>query len=135
MLNQGLIDEPVFAFRLGESEADGGEATFGGVDHAAYTGSISYVPLRRKAYWEVELEAVAFGTDVLDLDMTGAAIDTGKSPLYLIDAKFSLDCIQAPPSSPFPLTLLKCSIPRLVPLSPGTANTRWTVLKSHLFLI
>jgi saccharopepsin len=91
MLNQGLIDEPVFAFRLGESEADGGEATFGGVDHAAYTGRINYVPLRRKAYWEVELEKVAFGTDVLDLDMTGAAIDTGKSPLYLIDATFSLN--------------------------------------------
>ncbi|KAG1907147.1 Asp-domain-containing protein [Suillus fuscotomentosus] len=83
MINQGLIDEPVFAFRLGESEADGGEATFGGVDHAAYTGSIDYVPLRRKAYWEVELEKVAFGSDVLDLDMTGAAIDTGTSLIAL----------------------------------------------------
>ncbi|KAG1820146.1 endopeptidase [Suillus subaureus] len=83
MINQGLIDEPVFAFRLGESEADGGEATFGGVDHAAYTGTIDYVPLRRKAYWEVELEKVAFGSDVLELDMTGAAIDTGTSLIAL----------------------------------------------------
>lgn len=133
MINQGLIDEPVFAFRLGESEADGGEATFGGVDNAAYTGNIDYVPLRRKAYWEVELEKVAFGSDVLELDMTGAAIDTGKSPVNLIHSNFSLDRTQVPPSSPFPLTLPKCSIPKLVPPSLGMANIKWTVLKSLPF--
>lgn len=78
MIDQGLVDEPVFSFRLGDSENDGGEATFGGVDHSAYTGSVTYVPVRRKAYWEVELEQVGFGDDVLDLEMTGAAIDTGR---------------------------------------------------------
>ncbi|OAX43459.1 Asp-domain-containing protein [Rhizopogon vinicolor AM-OR11-026] len=83
MIDQGLLDEPVFSFRLGASESDGGEATFGGVDHQAYTGSITYVPVRRKAYWEVELEKVAFGDDEMDLDMTGAAIDTGTSLIAL----------------------------------------------------
>ncbi|KAG1741533.1 uncharacterized protein EDB91DRAFT_1130980 [Suillus paluster] len=58
MINQSLIDEPVFSFRLGGSEADGGEVTFGGIDHEAYTGNISYVPVSRKAYWEVKLEKV-----------------------------------------------------------------------------
>jgi saccharopepsin len=74
-----LLDEPVFAFRMGSSEADPGEATFGGIDDSAYTGKIHYVPVRRKAYWEVELEAVKFGDDVLELENTGAAIDTGTS--------------------------------------------------------
>ncbi|KZV75167.1 Asp-domain-containing protein [Peniophora sp. CONT] len=83
MINQGLIDEPVFSFRLGLSEEDGGEAIFGGIDSSAYTGSISYVPVRRKAYWEVELEKVAFGDDELELEMTGAAIDTGTSLIAL----------------------------------------------------
>jgi saccharopepsin len=77
MINQGLIDEPVFSFRIGTSENDGGEAIFGGIDRAAYVGDIDYVPVRRKAYWEVELEKVSFGGDELELEQTGAAIDTG----------------------------------------------------------
>jgi saccharopepsin len=81
MINQGLIDQPVFSFRLGSSEDDGGEAIFGGIDTSAYTGPISYVPVRRKAYWEVELEKVAFGYDELELEDIGAAIDTGLSTL------------------------------------------------------
>lgn len=79
MINQGLIDEPVFSFRIGASESDGGEAIFGGIDRAAYIGDIDYVPVRRKAYWEVELEKVSFGGDELELEQTGAAIDTGTS--------------------------------------------------------
>jgi len=77
MVNGGYLDEPVFSFRLGSSEDDGGEALFGGVDKSAYKGELTYVPVRRKAYWEVELEKVAFGDDVLELENTGAAIDTG----------------------------------------------------------
>ncbi|KAI9466995.1 Asp-domain-containing protein [Lactarius psammicola] len=83
MINQNLIYEPVFSFRLGSSEDDGGEAIFGGIDHSAYTGKISYVPVRRKAYWEVELQKVAFGDDELELESTGAAIDTGTSLIVL----------------------------------------------------
>ncbi len=29
MINQGLLDAPVFSFRIGDSEEDGGEAVFG----------------------------------------------------------------------------------------------------------
>lgn len=77
MINKGLIDSKVFSFRLGSSEEDGGEAIFGGVDETAYTGDLVYAPVRRKAYWEVELNSVSLGDDVLELDNTGAAIDTG----------------------------------------------------------
>jgi saccharopepsin len=83
MINQNLIDEPVFSFRLGSSEDDGGEAVFGGIEPSAYTGHISYVPVRRKAYWEVELQKVVFGDDELELENTGAAIDTGTSLIVL----------------------------------------------------
>ena len=83
MVNQGLLDAPVFSFRIGSSEEDAGEAVFGGVDDSAYTGDIHYVPVRRKAYWEVELQKVSFGDDVLELENTGAAIDTGTSLIAL----------------------------------------------------
>jgi len=79
MYNQQLIDEPVFSFRLGHSDKDGGEAVFGGINHDAYSGDLYYVPVRRKAYWEVELEKVGFGHEELELENTGAAIDTGTS--------------------------------------------------------
>lgn len=78
MVNKKLVDEPVFSFRLGLDESDGGEVLFGGVDDSAYTGDLTYVPLRRKAYWEVELEKIAFGDEEVELDNTGAAIDTGQ---------------------------------------------------------
>lgn len=81
LVNQGLLDSPVFSFRLGDSEEDGGEAIFGGIDDSAYSGKIEYVPVRRKAYWEVELEKIRLGDEELELENTGAAIDTGKHML------------------------------------------------------
>ncbi|KAI0732903.1 aspartic peptidase A1 [Fomitopsis betulina] len=83
MIEQGLVDSPVFSFRLGSSEEDGGEAIFGGVDSTAYSGDIHYVPVRRKAYWEVELQKVSLGGDALELENAGAAIDTGTSLIAL----------------------------------------------------
>jgi len=78
MVNQGLLDEPVFAFYLGDSEGQS-EAVFGGVDKAHYTGDIEYIPLRRKAYWEVDLDFIAYGDEVADLEDTGVILDTGTS--------------------------------------------------------
>lgn len=83
MLDQKLLDEPVFSFRLGSSDQDGGEAIFGGVDESAYTGKLEYVPIRRKGYWEVELEKIGFGDEELELENTGAAIDTGTSLIVM----------------------------------------------------
>ncbi|KAM0751113.1 endopeptidase [Meredithblackwellia eburnea MCA 4105] len=82
MVAQGLLDEPKFAFWLG-SDPEQGEAVFGGVDSSHYSGKIDYVPVRRKGYWEVELESVKFGKEVLELENTGAAIDTGTSLIAL----------------------------------------------------
>lgn len=81
MINQDLLDQPVFSFRLGSSEDDGGEAIFGGIDADAFTGKLHYVPVRRKAYWEVELQGIKLGDDELELEDAGAAIDTGESGL------------------------------------------------------
>ena len=78
MVNKKMLDDPVFSFRLGDSEEDGGEALFGAIDHKAYSGKLHYVPVRRKAYWEVELEKVAFGDEELEMEDAGAAIDTGR---------------------------------------------------------
>jgi saccharopepsin len=83
MIDQKLLDEPIFSFRLGSSDQDGGECIFGGTDDSAFEGKITYVPIRRKGYWEVELEKIGFGDEELELEGTGAAIDTGTSLIVM----------------------------------------------------
>ncbi|CDS03074.1 hypothetical protein LRAMOSA00476 [Lichtheimia ramosa] len=84
MVNRDLIDEPIFSFWLNgdpNNEENGGELVFGGVDESHFEGDIAWSPVRRKGYWEIELEDIKFGGKSVDLDPVGAAIDTGSSLL------------------------------------------------------
>ncbi|KAI0098172.1 aspartic peptidase domain-containing protein [Nemania sp. FL0031] len=84
LINQKLIDEPVFAFYLNsESGSDDSEVVFGGVDKDHYTGKITEIPLRRQAYWEVDFDAISFGDETAELDNTGVILDTGTSLIAL----------------------------------------------------
>ncbi|KAL4739663.1 aspartic peptidase domain-containing protein [Aspergillus similis] len=85
MIHQGLLDEPVFAFYLGDANKDGDSsvATFGGIDKDHYEGELIKIPLRRKAYWEVDLDAIALGDEVAELENTGVILDTGTSLIAL----------------------------------------------------
>jgi len=82
MIDQGLLDDPVFAFYLGDTD-DSSVATFGGVDTSHYTGKMVKIPLRRKAYWEVDLDAMTFGDETAEFEGTGAILDTGTSLIVL----------------------------------------------------
>lgn len=82
MVNRKLIDEPKFAFYLGDSE-DGSEVVFGGIDEDHYTGKMVKIPLRRKAYWEVDFDAISYGEDTAELEETGVILDTGTSLIAL----------------------------------------------------
>ncbi|CCE62767.1 hypothetical protein TPHA_0D01260 [Tetrapisispora phaffii CBS 4417] len=85
-IKQGILDENKFAFYLGDTNKDnksGGEATFGGYDKSKFTGDITWLPVRRKAYWEVKFDSIALGDEVASLDGYGAAIDTGTSLITL----------------------------------------------------
>lgn len=82
MMNEGHVDEPVFAFYLGDSE-EGSELVFGGIDENHYTGKMTKIPLRRKAYWEVDLDVISFGDQSAELDNTGVILDTGTSLIAL----------------------------------------------------
>jgi len=85
MLDQKLLDEPVFAFYLGDAskEGDESECTFGGINEDHFTGKMTKIPLRRKAYWEVDLDAITFGDATAEIDNTGAILDTGTSLIAL----------------------------------------------------
>jgi len=82
MLDQDLLDEPVFAFYLADAK-DQSEVIFGGIDESHYTGKVTKIPLRRKAYWEVNLDAISFGDETAEMESTGAILDTGTSLIVL----------------------------------------------------
>ncbi|KAJ8661200.1 hypothetical protein O0I10_002949 [Lichtheimia ornata] len=90
MVAQDLVDEAVFSFWLGNSDNDdgnggggGGELVLGGIDHSHYKGELTWAPVRRKGYWEIELQDIKFGGKNVGLDPVGAAIDTGSSLLVV----------------------------------------------------
>ncbi|EHM99929.1 Pep4p [Saccharomyces cerevisiae x Saccharomyces kudriavzevii VIN7] len=85
-IQQDLLDEKKFAFYLGDTSKDsenGGEATFGGIDESKFKGDITWLPVRRKAYWEVKFEGIGLGDEYAELEGHGAAIDTGTSLITL----------------------------------------------------
>ncbi len=45
MVQDKLVDEPVFAFYLPSTSGAAGELILGGIDASHYTGKLSYVPL------------------------------------------------------------------------------------------
>lgn len=85
-INNNLFDENKFSFYLGDAnknEEDGGVATFGGEAEEYYEGEVTWLPVRRKAYWEVEFNSITLGDETANLEGTGAAIDTGTSLIAL----------------------------------------------------
>ncbi|KAK3709979.1 aspartic proteinase precursor [Vermiconidia calcicola] len=85
MIDQDLLDEPVFSFYLSDTNDEGAESecVFGGVNKEHYTGEMVKIPLRRKAYWEVDLDAITFGDQTAEIEDTGVILDTGTSLIAL----------------------------------------------------
>ncbi|CAI0437279.1 unnamed protein product [Linum tenue] len=63
MIEQGLINEPVFSFWLNRNaeEEQGGELVFGGVDPNHFVGEHTYVPVTEKGYWQFDMGDVLVG--------------------------------------------------------------------------
>merc|ERR1712146_873259 len=79
MIEQELIDEPVFTFYL-TSDGSNGEMDIGGIDTAHYTGEIHYVPLVEEDYWACALDGMSMsGNSVTRVKK--AILDTGTSLL------------------------------------------------------
>ncbi|GMM48963.1 proteinase A [Pichia kluyveri] len=85
-ISKGLLDAPQFAFYLGDSAKageDGGVCSLGGYDKSKFNGDITWLPIRRKAYWEVKFDGIGLGDEYAELEGHGAAIDTGTSLIAL----------------------------------------------------
>ncbi|KAG9459979.1 hypothetical protein H6P81_004487 [Aristolochia fimbriata] len=85
MLEQGLINEPVFSFWLNRnfSDPDGGEIVFGGVNPEHFKGEHTYVPVTQKGYWQFEMGDFLIGNQTTGFCDGGCAAiaDSGTSLL------------------------------------------------------
>ena len=80
-IDQGILDEPVFSFYLGDNKP--GELTFGGYDEEKFEGELEFVKLLSPTYWLVELDGASAGdyhsNPKPDGKPTTAIIDSGTS--------------------------------------------------------
>lgn len=84
MINQGLLNDPIFAFWISRDPdaAEGGEIIFGGLDKKHYTGDITYIPVTRQAYWQINMDQVDLvGNGSFCVGGCQAILDTGTSLL------------------------------------------------------
>ncbi|KAB1274916.1 Napsin-A [Camelus dromedarius] len=82
LVDQGLLDKPVFSFYLNRDPeaADGGELVLGGSDPAHYIPPLTFVLVTIPAYWQIHMESVKVGTGLtLCAQGCAAILDTGTS--------------------------------------------------------
>lgn len=87
---RGVIDEPVFALKLGNYINDSkhekihsNELTIGGYDNKAFTGSINWIPGISLLFWEVPLDGIIVGRYALQADSyVPAILDSGTTLAY-----------------------------------------------------
>nr|XP_060636506.1 cathepsin D-like [Anolis sagrei ordinatus] len=63
MMKQKLLEKNVFSFQLCSTKKNtpdnsGGELVFGGINHDAYEGELHYLPVSRKAYWQIKMDKI-----------------------------------------------------------------------------
>jgi len=81
MIDQKLIDMPVFAFYLPAANGQDGELVFGGIDQSHYTGDLVDVPLTSETYWQVSLDSMTLGSTPVTSSAAKAIVDSGTSLL------------------------------------------------------
>ncbi|XP_006749286.1 napsin-A isoform X1 [Leptonychotes weddellii] len=82
LVDQGLLDKPVFSFYLNRdpAAADGGELVLGGSDPAHYIPPLTFLPVTIPAYWQIHMERVHVDTGLtLCAQGCAAILDTGTS--------------------------------------------------------
>jgi len=131
MVDQKLVEEPVFSFYLSRdaSAGVGGELMLGGTDPKYYKGNFTYAPVSREAYWQFKMDGAEInGTDLCPGGCEVIA-DTGTSLIALPseDSKTFNTLIGATPL-PTGQWIVDCdSIPTLPQISFSIAGRKFVL--------
>ncbi|XP_053461253.1 cathepsin E [Nycticebus coucang] len=84
MISQNLVDLPIFSIYMSSNQkgGKGSELIFGGYDRSHFSGSLNWVPVSKKEYWQITVDNIRVGRSVM-LCSKGcqAVVDTGTSSI------------------------------------------------------
>lgn len=111
--------------------------TLGGIDENQYEGEITYAPVTRKAYWEVELSQVTIGDSETMLNAPhGAAIDSGTSLIAApVEVASKINEIIGATKLPTGQFVLNCTTVASLPTISFTIARRKFVLTSSDYVL
>ncbi|KAJ1947489.1 aspartic proteinase precursor [Kickxella alabastrina] len=84
MIEEGLVDEPVFAFALSQGHRSFGELLLGGYNELHYKGELRWMRVTRAKYWQVSMEGIWYGDSKFNLLSLSKERDLGNLPLDII---------------------------------------------------
>ncbi|XP_017050029.1 lysosomal aspartic protease [Drosophila ficusphila] len=81
MIAQGVLNNPIFAFYVNRNASDagnGGVLLLGGSDPTLYSGCLTYVPLSKVGFWQINVPKINIGSKKLCTNCQ-AILDVGTS--------------------------------------------------------
>ncbi|XP_015676946.1 cathepsin E [Protobothrops mucrosquamatus] len=82
MMAQNLVDLPIFSVYMNRNpySSIGGELIFGGYDETYFSGNLSWIPVTKQGYWQIQLDNIQVGGKVaFCANGCQAIVDTGTS--------------------------------------------------------
>ncbi|KAJ2786642.1 hypothetical protein GGI15_001357 [Coemansia interrupta] len=84
LIEEALVDEPVFAFALSQGHRSFGELLLGGYNEMHYKGELRWMRVIRAKYWQVSMEGLWYGDSKFNLLSLSKDKDLGNLPLDIL---------------------------------------------------
>ncbi|XP_044316128.1 phytepsin-like [Drosophila rhopaloa] len=132
MIDQKLVEQPIFSFHLKSGSSDGGSMILGGSNSSLYYGYLTYTNVIEATYWTFKMDFIEVHGKGLRGCVGGckAIMDTGTSLIVgpALDILLLNNAIGARHNSTYDLYIVDCSsIPKLPTIVLGIANKKFYI--------